>query len=92
MQWGLVGKMGKNSNVQALVHRMVVALVDQPEKVQVTSADSEQGTNFQVTVAPTDVGKVIGKDGRTARSLRSLLSAFGMKSKARYSLDIVSRP
>jgi predicted RNA-binding protein YlqC (UPF0109 family) len=64
--------------------------VDNPDKVQVTATDSEQGTTFLVTVAPTDVGKVIGKSGRTAGSLRLLLSEIGMTSKTRYSLDIVS--
>ena len=83
--------MGNNSKVQGLVHRIVLALVDNPDKVQVTATDSEQGTIFLVTVAPTDVGKIIGKGGRTAQSLRSLLSEIGMTSKTRYSLDIVSR-
>jgi hypothetical protein len=81
---------GNNSKVQGLVHRIVLALVDNPDKVQVTATDSEQGTTFLVTVAPTDVGKIIGKGGRTAQSLRSLLSEIGMTSKTRYSLDIVS--
>ena len=88
---GATGKVGNNSKVQGLIHRIVLALVDNPDKVQVTATDSEQGTTFLVTVAPTDVGKIIGKDGRTAQSLRSLLSAFGMKSKVRYSLDLDSR-
>jgi predicted RNA-binding protein YlqC (UPF0109 family) len=83
--------MGKNLNVQELLYQIVIALVDDPDEVQVTSTDSKQGTAFRVTVAPTDVGKIIGKSGRTARSLRSLLSAMGMKLKTQYSLDIVSR-
>jgi uncharacterized protein len=83
-------KVGNNSKVQGLVHRIVLALVDNPDKVQVTATDSEQGTTFLVTVAPTDVGKVIGKGGRNAQALRSLLSAFGMKLRARYTLNIVS--
>jgi predicted RNA-binding protein YlqC (UPF0109 family) len=81
----------KNLNTKDLLHRIVVALVDSPDEVQVKSADSEQGTTFLVTVAPTDVGKVIGKGGRNARALRSLLSAFGMKLKVRYTLNILSR-
>ena len=84
-------KVGKNLNTKDLLHRIVVALVDSPDEVQVKSTDSEQGTTFLVTVAPTDVGKVIGKGGRNAQALRSLLSAFGMKLRARYTLDIVSR-
>ena len=83
-------KVGKNLNTKDLLHRIVLALVDSPDEVQVKSADSEQGTTFLVIVAPTDVGKVIGKGGRNAQALRSLLSAFGMKLRARYTLDIVS--
>jgi uncharacterized protein len=81
---------GKNINTKDLLHRIVLALVDSPDEVQVKSADSEQGTTFLVTVAPTDVGKVIGKGGRNAQALRCLLSAFGMKLRARYTLDIIS--
>jgi predicted RNA-binding protein YlqC (UPF0109 family) len=90
MRVGLV-EMEKNLNVQELVYQIVIALVDSPNEVQVTSTVSEQGTDLRVTVAPTDVGKVIGKSGRTARSLRLILSAIGMTSKTKYSLDIVSR-
>ena len=90
MEW--VEKWRTTKTLKELLHRILVALVDRPDDVQVTSTDTEQGTTFLVTVAPTDVGKVIGKGGRTAESLRYLLSAFGMKSKVRYSLDIkVSR-
>jgi predicted RNA-binding protein YlqC (UPF0109 family) len=87
---GATGKVGKNINTKDLLHRIVLALVDSPDEVQVKSADSEQGTTFLVTVAPTDVGKVIGKGGRNAQALRCLLSAFGMKLRARYTLDIIS--
>jgi predicted RNA-binding protein YlqC (UPF0109 family) len=53
------------------------------------SDTTEGGTVFRVTVAPPDVGKIIGKNGRTASSLRVLLSAMGVAAKKQYSLNIV---
>jgi predicted RNA-binding protein YlqC (UPF0109 family) len=62
--------------------------VDQPEKVVVNQVEGEQGTVLELEVAPEDLGKVIGKQGRTARAIRMILNAAGMKLKRRYSLDI----
>jgi uncharacterized protein len=62
--------------------------VDSRNEVQVTSVNKASGTVFQVSVAPTDVGNVIGKDGRTAQSIRMLLSAIGGATKTRYQLEI----
>jgi hypothetical protein len=70
---------------------IVSALVDDPSEACVTSAARASGTEFQVIVAPADVGKIIGKDGRTARSIRGLLSAMGIAAKTRYGLSIVTR-
>jgi uncharacterized protein len=84
--------MGNDLNVEGILLQIVNRLVDEPNEVQVTSVTTDTGTVFQVTVAPSDVGKVIGKDGRTARSLRVLLSAMGVALKTRYGLDIMSNP
>jgi predicted RNA-binding protein YlqC (UPF0109 family) len=65
-------------------------LVDKSTEVNITSVTADTGTVFQVTVAPSDVGKVIGKDGRTARALRILLSEIGVALKTRYGLNIVT--
>ncbi len=65
------------------------ALVDNPESVAVETVQDGEGTLLRLHVSPEDVGKVIGKQGRTARSLRTILSAASMKLKHRYSLDIV---
>ncbi|MHB8302942.1 MAG: KH domain-containing protein [Acidobacteriaceae bacterium] len=65
------------------------ALVDRPEEVAVESATHDAGTVLRLRVHPTDVGKVIGKQGRTARSLRTILGAVSVKLHHRYTLEIV---
>jgi uncharacterized protein len=82
---------GHFATIEDLLFGITVALVDDRNEVQVTSVTKASGTVFQVSVAPTDVGKVIGKDGRTARSIRTLLSARGVATKTRYKLEIISR-
>jgi len=76
-------------NMTELVTEMARALVDTPESVVVESFQDGDGTVLRLHVAQSDVGKVIGKQGRTARSIRTILSAASMKLKHRYSLDIV---
>jgi predicted RNA-binding protein YlqC (UPF0109 family) len=83
--------MDADLNVEVLLLRIIIALVDDPNEVHVTSLTTEFGTVFQVTVALPDVGKIIGKDGRTARLLRVLMSAMGVTAKTRYELDVVSK-
>jgi len=72
-----------------LVAEVARALVDKPEEVSVEAIHDGDGTLLRLHVAPSDVGKVIGKQGRTARSIRTVLSAASMKLKRRFSLDIV---
>jgi predicted RNA-binding protein YlqC (UPF0109 family) len=76
-------------NMIDLVTEMARALVDNPESVSVVSSNDGDGTVLRLHVAASDVGKVIGKQGRTARSIRTILSAASMKMKHRFSLDIV---
>jgi predicted RNA-binding protein YlqC (UPF0109 family) len=82
--------MANDSNVEGLLLRIVTVLVDRSAEVNVTSVIADTGTIFQVTVAASDVGKVIGKGGRTARALRILLSAMGVAAKTRYGLNIAT--
>jgi predicted RNA-binding protein YlqC (UPF0109 family) len=82
--------MGNDPNVERLVLQIITVLVDKSNEVNVTSVIADAGTVFQVTVASSDVGKVIGKNGRTARALRILLSAMGVALKTRYGLNIVT--
>jgi len=62
-----------------LVEKMAKALVDRPEEVNVTEVEGEKTTVFELRVAQTDLGKVIGKQGKTARAMRTILSASGTK-------------
>ncbi|HEY8996370.1 MAG TPA: KH domain-containing protein [Edaphobacter sp.] len=65
------------------------ALVDSPESVSVEAIQEGESTVIRLRVAPSDIGKVIGKQGRTARSLRTILAAASMKLRSRFALDIV---
>lgn len=77
--------------VEELLLGIVSALVDDRNEVQVTSETKLSSKIFHVTVAASDAGKIIGKNGRTATSIRGLLSAMGMAAKMRYGLDISAR-
>lgn len=72
-----------------LITAIARSLVDKPEEVSVNAASNEVGTVLRLRVDPTDVGKVIGKQGRTARSLRTILGAVSVKLHYRYSLEIL---
>ena len=72
-----------------LVTEIVKALVDIPEEVSVREVEGEHITVLELRVAPSDLGKVIGKQGRTARSIRTLLGAIGMKLHRRFTLEIL---
>jgi predicted RNA-binding protein YlqC (UPF0109 family) len=72
-----------------LVEEIAKALVDKPEEVSVREVAGEQVTVLELKVAPDDLGKVIGKQGRTARSIRTLLGAAGMKLNRRFNLEIL---
>jgi predicted RNA-binding protein YlqC (UPF0109 family) len=77
--------------VKELVELIAKALVDQPEKVVVSLLEGEQSSIIELKVAPEDLGKVIGKQGRTARAVRIILGAAGMKLKRRYNLEIIEK-
>jgi len=76
-------------SMKQLVEEIAKALVDIPEQVQVREVEGEQTTVLELRVAPSDLGKVIGKQGRTARSIRTLLGAAGMKLNRRFNLEIL---
>jgi uncharacterized protein len=75
--------------VDELVREIARALVDEPDAVEVESVNREENTVLKLRVAAQDVGKVIGKQGRTARSVRTILGAVSMKLHHRYTLDIL---
>lgn len=74
------------SEMKDLIEEIAKALVDIPDQVAVKEVEGEQVTVFELRVAPTDLGKVIGKQGRTARSMRTILGAAGMKLNRRFTL------
>lgn len=77
------------ASVKGLVEEIAKALVDEPDQVSVNEVQGERVTVLELKVAPGDVGKVIGKQGRTARSIRTLVGAAGMKLDRTYNLEIL---
>ncbi len=75
--------------MKELVSEIAKALVDSPDQVQVHEVEGEQTTVFELRVAPDDLGKIIGKQGRTARSIRTILGAVGTKLNRRFTLEIL---
>jgi uncharacterized protein len=75
--------------MKQLILDIVQALVDQPDDVSVEMINDNESTVIRLRVAHQDIGKVIGKQGRTARSLRTILGAASMKLHHRFALDIV---
>jgi predicted RNA-binding protein YlqC (UPF0109 family) len=75
--------------MRTLMLEIARALVDEPTAVHVDASDADGATVLRLRVAPNDIGKVIGKQGRTARCLRTILGAASMKHRHRFSLDIV---
>jgi uncharacterized protein len=76
-------------DMQELVTEIARALVDEPNAVMVEAVKRAENTVLRLRVAPSDVGKVIGKQGRTARALRTILNANATKLKKRAVLEIV---
>ena len=79
----------QSGDVRALIEQIAKALVDEPDHVSVNLVDDEQSTVLELKVAPNDLGKVIGRQGRTARAMRTLLGAAGMRFHKRFTLEIL---
>jgi uncharacterized protein len=75
--------------MKQLIEDIARALVDIPDEVIINEVEGEQTTVLELKVAPSDLGKVIGKQGRTARSIRTILGAAGMKLNRRFTLEII---
>jgi hypothetical protein len=75
--------------MRELVEAIAKALVDHPDQVQVRAVEGEQVTVLELRVHPEDLGKVIGRQGRTAKSMRTILGAAGMKLRKRLTLEIL---
>lgn len=79
----------KPEELRHLVEIMAKALVDFPDQVNVAEIEGEQTTVIELKVAKEDLGKIIGKEGRTARSLRTILGAVSTKLRKRSVLEIL---
>lgn len=75
--------------LKSLIEHMAKALVDNPDQVEVIEVEGEQTSVIELKVAKEDLGKVIGKQGRTARSMRTILSAASTKLRKRSVLEII---
>ncbi|PIR18023.1 MAG: RNA-binding protein [Deltaproteobacteria bacterium CG11_big_fil_rev_8_21_14_0_20_49_13] len=80
------------ANLKKLVEDIAQALVDNPDQVVVSEIEGEQTTVFELKVSKEDLGKIIGKEGRTARSLRTIIGAASAKLKKRSVLEIIEPP
>ncbi len=75
--------------MKELIEFLAKSLVDDPDSVHVHTYDRDQTTVIELEVAEADLGKVIGRQGRTARAIRTVLAAAAQKGRRRYTLDIV---
>ncbi len=78
----------KDLKVRDMLLVVMRSLVDAEDKLEIALVAAAEGAAFQVRCAPLDVGKLIGKSGRTARAIRTILSASAAKNGRRYTLDI----
>jgi hypothetical protein len=76
-------------DMKALVELMAKSLVDKPEEVIVAVTEGEKTSIFELRVASSDIGKVVGKQGKTAQAMRTIMSAAGTKLDKRYVLEIL---
>ena len=75
--------------MKELIEYIARSLVTNPDAVSVTEVEKEHGTVLELRVAPEDMGKIIGKQGRIARSIRTVLKAYTTKNKKKATLDII---
>jgi hypothetical protein len=77
--------------MKELVEYLVKALVDKPEEVNISQTEGESVTILEIRVASDDAGKVIGKDGRIANAIRTIVKAAGAKNKKRVTVEIMTQ-
>ena len=75
--------------MKELIEFLAQSLVDEPDEVEIRTRNRDQATVIELMVAENDLGKVIGRQGRTARTMRTLFAAAGNKQRRRYILDIL---
>lgn len=77
--------------MKEIVELIAKSLVDNPDKVKVSQLDGEQSSIIELKVAPEDLGKIIGKQGRNVQAIRVILGAAGMKLKKRFNLELIEK-
>ena len=77
------------TDLKSLIEYMSKSLVDTPDEVSVSEVSGDQSIVYELKVSKSDLGKVIGKQGRTARALRTILNAASTKTKKRTILEII---
>lgn len=87
---GRANYLGELGKLKQLIEYLVKALVDEPEQVDIQEVPGEEATTYEVRVAPDDLGKVIGKQGRIANALRTVAKAAAMKEKKKVYVEIVA--
>ena len=81
----------KEMTVKELIESIAKSLVDNADRVEVSLLDGEQSSIIELRVAPGDLGKIIGKQGRTVQAIRIILGAAGMKLKRRFNLELIEK-
>jgi hypothetical protein len=82
--------MQSSNHIEVMLRLVVQSLIDRPQDCRIeVIANGEATTTYRVMVHPTDTGKVIGKAGRTARSIRTIMQAAANRDQQRYALDIL---
>ena len=76
-------------DMRVLIEHIAKALVDDPAQVSISQVEEGAESVLELTVGPNDLGRVIGKQGRTARAMRNLLGAAGLKFNKRFTLEIL---
>lgn len=79
----------EQGDVRVLMEQVAKALVSEPDQVEVQTVEENGETVIELKVAESDMGKVIGKSGRTVRAMRTLLAAAGVKQHKRFTLEIL---
>ncbi len=80
------------NHMKAFIEQLVQAVVDSPEEVRIEEEPGEVATTYKVHVAPDDLGKAIGKQGRIANAMRVLAKASAMREKRKVYLEVVGAP
>jgi len=78
----------RDVSVSQLLHKIANTMIDRPEFLSIKAIATEDGATFTIDAHPDDTGKLIGKQGRNAKSIRTLLGAAGMKLRRRYTIVI----